>query len=358
MTPDRARHHTEELEVAVAEATAAFDRAVADVGLVESVRTVAGQPVRFRFAGPALVEHLLPALDHLPESGATPVFTASAWDSGSTGAAVPVLADAPSGAAPSRSIVAVTRSVSSSPARRMFEGYDGAARQGWFAIGDVGGLTTGERGAPFRLALHWWLTARGLQFAHGGAVGTGGTAVLVVGPTGAGKSSTTLSCVEDGLDYVADDYCVVEAAPHAGPGAGPVAHSLYSSAKIFFADEARYPLLAAGRTARFNPIDDKTLVLVHRALPGQVVNRQRLGAIVVPQRTATRATTFERTSAGTGLQALAPSTVGQFPGGAAAALSSLAALARAVPSYRLHLGTDRSTVPPAVRGILADLESR
>jgi len=29
-----------------------------------------------------------------------------------------------------------------------------------------------------------------------------------------------------------------------------------------------------------------------------------------------------------------------------------------VPSYRLRLGTDRATVPPAVRGILADLESR
>ena len=354
MTPDRAPHHTEELDVAVAEATAAFDHAVADAGVVESVRTVAGQSVRFRFAGPSLVEHLLPALEHLPESSAPPVFTASAWDTGSTGAAVPLLTDAPSGPAPSRSIVAAHRSVSSSRARTMFEGFDGTAREGWFAIGDGGELTTGERGAPFRLALHWWLTDRGLQFAHGGAVGTGGTAVLVVGPTGTGKSSTTLSCVEDGLDYVADDYCVVETAP----GTEPVVHSLYSSAKIFFADEERYPLLAAGRTPRHNPIDDKTLVLVHRALPGQVVSRQRLGAIVVPERTAARVTTFERTSAGAGLQALAPSTVGQFPGRAAIALSSLAALARAVPSYRLRLGTDRATVPPAVRGILADLESR
>ncbi|MFN8024897.1 MAG: hypothetical protein U0W40_00650 [Acidimicrobiia bacterium] len=265
---------------------------------------------------------------------------------------MPRLPAAPTGPAPSRAIVADGRAVSSSPARDMFEGYDRAAAEGWFAIGDAAGLTTGERGAPFRLALHWWCTDRGLQFAHGGAVGLGGTAMLVVGPTGAGKSSTTLACVEDGFDYVADDYCVIEA----GTTAAPVAHSLYSSAKILFADEDRYPKLATGRTGRHHELDDKTLVLVHRALPAQVVVRQRVGAIVVPVRTGARDTTYARASAGAGLQALAPSTVAQFPGGAATALASLAALARAVPSYRLDLGSDRSTVAPAVRHLLADLE--
>lgn len=340
-----------ELDAAIGAAREAFAFAAAGTrGATATTRLVAGEPVRFRVAGDALGAHLLPALAHLPETHAPPVFTASAWDTASTGAPVPRLADAPTGPAPSRSIVAGSRAVSSSPARDMFEGYDEAAAEGWFAIGRADELTTGERGAPFRLALHWWCTARGMQFAHGGAVGLGGTAVLVVGPTGAGKSSTTLVCVEDGFDYVADDYCVIEA------GALPVAHSLYSSAKIFVADEARYPKLASGRTARHNDADDKTLVLVHRALPAQVVTRQRVGAIVVPVRTQESTTTFARVSAGTGLQALAPSTVAQFPGGAATALSSLAALARAVPSYELRLGTDRATVAPAVRAVLADLE--
>jgi len=345
-----------ELHAAVSAAHDAFADAAARAGSIESVRVVAGEPVRFRVAGPALAEHLLPALDHLPPTAAAPVFTASAWDTRATGVPVPLLADAPSGPAPSRAIVAGTRAVSSSPTRTMFEGYDGAMAEGWFAIGNADDLTTGERGAPFRLALHWWLTARGLQFAHGGAVGEAGTAVLVVGPTGAGKSSTTLSCVEAGLDYVADDYCVIQTAPGTAPHDPPVAHGLYSSAKILFTDVERYPKLVNGRTPRHNPIDDKTLVLVHRAVPAQVVTEQRLGAIVVPQRTGRRRSTFARTRAGVGLQALAPSTVGQFPGGAAVALSSLAALARAVPSYRLDLGTDRATVPHAVRAILADLE--
>ena len=49
MTPDLAPHHIEELDVAVAEATAAFDHAVAAAGLVESVRTVAGQPETYSY---------------------------------------------------------------------------------------------------------------------------------------------------------------------------------------------------------------------------------------------------------------------------------------------------------------------
>jgi hypothetical protein len=309
-----------ELDAATDAAHAAFRDAAARVGAIESVRAVAGAPVRFRFAGAELVEHLLPTLEHLPETTDEPVFTASAWDTRSTGVPVPLLADAPRGPAPSRSIIGRERAVSSSTERTMCEGNDRVAGEGWFAIADAADLTTGERGAPFRLALHWWLTGRGLQLAHGGAVGLGGTAVLVVGPTGAGKSSTTLSCVEDGFDYVADDYCAVTTS------SPPSAHSLYSSAKIFDADTACYPKLGAGCTPLHNPVDDKTLVLVHRALPAQVVTSQVLGAIVVPERTDAVVTTFSRTSSGAGLQALAPSTVGQFPGGAATALAALAAL--------------------------------
>jgi hypothetical protein len=334
-------------------ARAGWTAASAAAPVTEAVRVVAGEPVRFRVAGTALVEHLLPAFGHLPElpelaeATTEPAFTIHAWDASSTGVSVPTLPPIDGPDTPASSIIDHDRAASSSSCgRAMLDAVDFTTGDGWFAVGAADDLSHGERGAPFRLLLHWWLARRGVQVAHGGAVGARGTGVLLVGAGGAGKSSTTLSCVESGLDYAGDDYCAITAVPR------PTVHSLYCTAKVFDADVARYPSLAAGMTDHRHPADDKSLYRLDRAVPDQLVAQMGLAAIVVPVRTDASTTRFTRASAGTALQALAPSTVGQLPGHAARTLATLAAVARALPAYRLELGCDRATVAPAVRELI------
>jgi hypothetical protein len=342
------------LDRVLASARHGWDAAARAAGVVESVRLVAGAPVRFRFAGGALVDQLLVPLCHLDEVDAEPDFTVHAWDTESTGVPVPRLVQLDGEAAPARSIIDRDRAAASSYGRVMLEAvdFDGAGHaDGFFAIGTPDDLSHGERGAPFRMAFHWWLARRGLQLAHGGAVGIDGRGVLLVGAGGAGKSSTTLACVEAGMQYAGDDYCAIETT------AAPVVHSLYSTAKVVDADVARYPNLASGATDRRHPTDDKSLYLVARARPECVVPQLALAAIVVPVRTADATTTFAPASSGHALQALAPSTLGQLPGHAAQSLATLAAAARAVPAYRLELGHDRATVAPAVRALVEQLAS-
>ena len=350
MTPDPAAELEHTLDATRSAWAAASDAA----GTVESVRLVAGEPVRFRFAGPLLFEHLFPALCHLPEvdgaMGDAAAFTVHAWDTESTGVAVPGLAPLAGTEAPARSIIDAERAVTSSHERTMVECVDFETGDGFFGIATPDELSHAERGAPFRMLLHWWLARRGLQLAHGGAVGVDGRGVLLVGAGGAGKSSTTLVCVEAGLQYAGDDYCAIASEP------SPMVHSLYSTAKVVDADVARYPNLAGGATTRRHPTDDKTLYLVARARPDCVVPQLALAAVVIPTRTKNRITTFVPASSGAALQALAPSTVGQLPGRAAQTLAALAAVARAAPAYRLELGTDRSTVAPAVRTLIEQLE--
>jgi hypothetical protein len=330
-----------------------WDAAARAAAVVESVRLVAGAPVRFRFAGRALVDQLLAPLCHLDEVDAEPVFTMHAWDTESTGVPVPRLAQVDGTPAPARSIIDRDRAAATSYGRVMLEAVDFGADfghgAGYFAIGTPDDLSHGERGAPFRTAFHWWLARRGLQLAHGGAVGIDGRGVLLVGAGGAGKSSTTLACVEAGMQYAGDDYCAIETTPP------PVVHSLYSTAKVVDADVARYPNLARGATRHRHATDDKSLYLVARARPECVVPKLALAAIVVPVRTANATTSFARASSGHALQALAPSTLGQLPGHAARSLATLAAAARAVPAYRLELGHDRATVAPAVRALVEQL---
>ncbi len=95
------------------------------------------------------------------------------------------------------------------------------------------------------------------------------------------------------------------------------------------------------------------LLVVSRARKGRVVEQLALRAIAVPVLTPDEpGTTVCRTSASHALRALAPSTVGQLAGGAASTLRTLAALTRAVPCYELGLGSDRATVPDAIRRLL------
>ena len=56
-----------------------------------------------------------------------------------------------------------------------------------------------------------WAGTVGLLPVHGGAVGVGGRGVLLAARGGGGKSTLAASCLLSGMDYVADDYILVNA---------------------------------------------------------------------------------------------------------------------------------------------------
>jgi hypothetical protein len=243
--------------------------------------------------------------------------------------------------------VGTSHAASSSSERRLFEGYDRDRGEAWFAVGTPAALTHGERGAPFRLVFHWMGSPRGRVLAHAGAVGLDGAGVLLVGPGGVGKSSTSLVCAEAGFDYAADDYCLVSAEP------SPSAFCLYATAKVKPDDLPLYPGLRDTSGSLYHETDDKVLLLVSRAPHGRIAPGLAVRAIAVPSVAPGRPDTrMARTSSSRALQALAPSTVGQLAGGAAVTLRTLAALARAVPCYELALGFDRARVPDTVRQLI------
>jgi hypothetical protein len=57
------------------------------------------------------------------------------------------------------------------------------------------------------------------------------------------------------------------------------------------------------------------------------------------------------------LAALAPSTIFQLPRAGNEALKFLASFARHLQCFSLEVGTDLSTIPPVIEGLLADIDS-
>ncbi len=64
--------------------------------------------------------------------------------------------------------------------------------------------------ATFRWSLHNFAMRHGYALVHSAAVGLNGEGILISATGGHGKSTTALSCLLDGFDYVSDDYLILE----------------------------------------------------------------------------------------------------------------------------------------------------
>jgi hypothetical protein len=226
---------------------------------------------------------------------------------------------------------------------------DAANGKAFFLKRDGSPLPYWEVGSPFRAILHSWLSAAGLQFVHGGAVGDSGSGVLLAGRGGSGKSTTTLLCLNDGMDYAGDDYCAVDC------NAPIYIHSLYNTAKLLPRDLERFPEL---HKRIWNPQSlvenspDKATFFLSDLAPERMSSGFTLRALLIPRVSGERDTYLTPCGPAAALAAIAPSTVAQLPSAGQADMDRMAELASKLPAHILHLGSDLAQIPDVVRSAL------
>ena len=104
--------------------------------------------------------------------------------------------------------------------------------------------------------------------------------------------------------------------------------------------------------------DEKALLFVNEHYPAKVAARLPVRAVLLPRVTGLPETRWKRVSVALTLAALAPSTIFQLPRAGNEAFQFLARFVRQLPCFSLEVGTDLSTIPPAIEQLLAELESR
>ena len=201
----------------------------------------------------------------------------------------------------------------------------------WFA--GVHGITRWDRAAPLRTALHFALAGPHRQLVHGAVVGIGGRGVLLAGPGGSGKSTTTLACLHAGMQVVGDDYAAVDF-----PAGRTRAWNLFRSIKI------------GEREAGVNGRDDRRTLILGEDLPGSANEMLELSAVLLPRVVGGRHSSVSTATSAEALRALAPSTLLQIPHEEHPSMGLLARLARSLPAYHLNLGADRGVA--AIRQVL------
>ena len=323
-------------------------------GAVQRSFRIGGYLIRLSFAGEALLS-LTRALEHLAvDDNSTPDLTVCLWDSESTG----------------QRMTQRPWQEDDFLARGVIQGYNTeriytAFQHGSAAVSVLdqernlavfwapdSNLPYWEHGSPIRTILHWWLLNQGLQLVHAAAVGTPNGGVLIGGKGGSGKSTTALTCLESNLFYIGDDYTLL------GIDSGPVVHSLYNSAKLNSDQVQRLPALVPKIANPERLAEEKALLFVNEHYPSKVATQLPVRAILLPRVTGLPETHLKRVSVALALAALAPSTIFQLPRAGNEALKFLATFARGLPCFSIEVGTDLSTIPPVIEGLLAELSSR
>ena len=343
-----------------AAAGARFAEAARRLGSHEHTYRIAGRDVVVRAAGEALVERTDPALARPgvadpvgADADGGPIRDASLvvemWDTVRSG--VPI-GRAPWGAddfrplglvrpfCTDRFLTAVDVHTAS------LSLYDRRSSTARFWLEDAQHMAYWQAASPLRLILSWWASTLGMQLTHVAAVTGPRGAALLVGGAGAGKSTTSLSCVVGGLGFLGDDYCLLDPAD----GAATV-HRVYSTAKLRPDAFERLPQLLPLARNRSRLDREKAVLDLAPTFAGSLVESAPVRAVVIPRVTGRFRT--RAVSPGSVLRAMAPSTVFGLFGATDGSLSTLARLSRTVPGYEVELGRDLDGVVDAIAELVS-----
>ncbi|MFT4519071.1 MAG: hypothetical protein ACI9JM_001462 [Halioglobus sp.] len=334
------------------EVTQAFEQACEQRPETSHDLLIAGQSVRLSFAGDAMIPCFVPAMQHLCcDSQRDAALQVRIFDSASTGIALPTPPWTNDAQVARGEILGLDTSGSVratfQPGSAVLTMYhaDSATALVWMA--DAQRCPDWEAAAPLRGLFHWWFSAQGQQLVHAAAVGTESGAVLLTGKGGSGKSTTALTALAAGMQYLGDDYVICDMDEPV-----PRVHSLYNSAKVGAYGLEMLPALADAVDIPASPELDKAVLYLARSFPDQLCDTLALRAIVVPCVTAGPAQLKPLDPAAAFL-ALAPTTLFQLPGAGQQTTGFVRRLVTALPCFSLNLGPTPAAVADVLRRALA-----
>lgn len=326
-------------------------------GMTERDYRIGGCRVRLCFAGDSLTPYIHPAIAHLEVPAAeTPELKVYLWDGAATEVRLPPPPWRYSDVVQRGEIVGFNGSerckATFVPGGDALSLVDLQAGEAVYHVPRADQIPYYDWSAPLRNILHFWMSAHRRTMLHAAAVGTSNGGFLIAGKGGSGKSTTALACLGSSLGYLGDDHLLVSLQPE------PAAFSLYNSAKLQAEHLRRFPGLLPAVCNRERMDREKALAFLYPDHGRHLVGEFPIRALLVPRVTGERHTRFRPVSRLATLLALAPSTILQLPGAAAAELEALRKLTQAVPGFLLELGTDIDAIPAVLRDKLTELNAR
>ncbi len=327
-----------------------FVQAGQTTGLSKFHYDIAGTHVCLEFAGEALIQTITRALVHLQvDTKETPEITIGVWDSASTSVNM---------TPPPCHIDHFTDrgdiwGFNSNRIKTAFHWSDYSVnlldthqKRGIYWVNDAKALPYWVQSSPLRTLFHWWMELQGNQLLHAAAVGNSEACVLIPAKGGSGKSTTSLLCLDYGLQYLADDYLILQNKPN------PKVYSLYSTAKILKSNLTTFCETSLPVDLIPNNQSEKEVIYLYPQLSGKIVKALPLIGILVPEITLQPETSIHPISADEVHRAMAFTTLSQLPGAGSHTYNFIQNTVSKTDCYKLKLGTRFQEVAPAISHFL------
>ena len=220
---------------------------------------------------------------------------------------------------------------------------------GWSQAADR--LSLAEQGRPLDGPLFLWLLDRGIRKVHAGLIAAQGRGILVAGKSGSGKTTTVLSCLLEGFEFVSDDHVGIEARQDGGYAG----HGINASADLDANDAGRFPLLLEHAIEGTLPEEDKLLIRLSAACPERLRPAAGVDLLLLPRVTGSSRQALHPARKNEALLRLASSSLWMPHHPREEGLQSLVALVERVPAYWLELGGRTDSIAPALRTLLREV---
>ena len=204
-----------------------------------------------------------------------------------------------------------------------------------------------ERSFPFRKIIYHFTNRTSCLMLHAGAVGTKAGGVLLAGAGGSGKSSSTLACLNSGLQYAGDDFVLLDL--HTNQ-----VHSLYNVAKLDENGIKMFPELESLLYNRDKVPEQKGQLFISQHFPEKLILTFPLKCILLPKFSGGRDTMVYDASPGDVLRALAPSTLALLKADETY-FSKISGIVRNWPAFHLQTGTDLPQIPLSILNLLENI---
>jgi len=198
------------------------------------------------------------------------------------------------------------------------------------------------------ITLYQHLRRRGLHLIHASAIGEHGRAALITGQSGAGKTTTMLTCVAAGFQFLGDDTTLLQRSP-----AGQVdVITMLSTMDLTDNTAAWFPELAAYLSPERSHTGKRQIIL-SEAYPASVAAQARVSAILAPEITGRADTTLAPANRSALLSDLLYYSVDLHDEALTRQhVEFLAQVVERTPVYRLLLGHDRRQIPQVISQLL------
>lgn len=205
--------------------------------------------------------------------------------------------------------------------------FDRTSNQGLFWIQSLSELPEWEFGAPLRKIFEWALLDRGLQVIHSAAVGHGNQGVLLCGPGGSGKSTTTALCLNSDFYTTGDDYCAISvSSPH-------IVYGIYGLLKLVPGS------VGAKKLGILSWVNQRSDGKVHYKIERKMVRSLSVRAIVFPK-VSDSTQELARMTPREALLRLLSSTLNQATNPQGELFEALVSLSKSIEAFELNVNSD------------------